>query len=70
MTITDFLKAHGLKCRADKEEEVMYKALEKIYLEMSPESAVRMILDYFDQADDIYNAMEALQKVVADGEEN
>lgn len=70
MNILEFLKVHGLMCRTKEEEEFMLQALDKIYLEMTPESAVRMILDYIENADDIYNEMHTEEKVLADSEEN
>lgn len=69
MNILEFLKAHGLNCRTKEEEDFMLQALDKIYLEMTPESAVRMILDYIENADDIYNEMHTEEKVLADSEE-
>lgn len=67
MNIIEFLKAHGLNCRTPEEEELMLKALDKLYLEMQPEAAVRMILDYYDSADDIYNQTEQ-EKMMAKSE--
>ena len=73
MDITNFLQQHGLSCRTPEEEEMVYKVLDKLYIEMQPEQAVRLILDYIDHADEIYNErpyeVAAEEKVLADCEE-
>lgn len=73
MDITNFLQQHGLNCRTPEEEEMVYKVLDKLYIEMQPEQAVRLILDYIDHADEIYNErpyeVAAEEKVLADCEE-
>lgn len=74
MTITEFLKEHGLNCRDVKEEVSMMVALDKMYLELQPEQIVRLVLDYCDQADDIYNdtsdtIKEGFEKILALDEE-
>ncbi len=70
MNISEFLKQHGLTCRTPEEEEMMLKALDKMYIEMRTEDAVRMVMDYMDNADEIFNATNAEQeKVLAKDEE-
>lgn len=77
MTITEFLKEHGLNCRDVKEEVSMMVALDKMYLELQPEQIVRLVLDYCDQADDIYNdtaeamdeGFKTLEKLLGNSEE-
>lgn len=70
MNIAEFLKQHGLTCRTPEEEEMMLNALDKMYIEMRTEDAVRMVMDYMDNADEIFNATNAEQeKVLAKDEE-
>jgi hypothetical protein len=70
MNISEFLKQHGLTCRTPEEEEFMLQALDKMYIEMRTEDAVRMVMDYMDNADEIFNATNAEQeKVLAKDEE-
>ena len=74
MDIATFLKEHGLNCRSREEEIFMWKALDKMYLELQTEQIVRLVLDYCDKADDIYNdtsdtIKEGLEKVLALDEE-
>jgi hypothetical protein len=70
MNISEFLKQHGLTCRTPEEEEMMLNALDKMYIEMRTEDAVRMVMDYMDNADEIFNATNAEQeKVLAKDEE-
>jgi len=75
MTISQFLEEHGLHCRTPEEEDFMLKALDKMYVEwLAPEAAIRLILDYLENADEIYSdtmaEREANEKVLADSEEN
>lgn len=75
MTISQFLEEHGLHCRTPEEEDFMLKALDKMYVEwLPPETAIRLVLDYLENADEIYNdtmaEREAKEKVLADSEEN
>lgn len=74
MNITDFLKEHGLNCRTPEEQDMIFRMLDKLYIEMQPEQAVRLVLDYFDRADELYNespydSAPAEEKVLADCEE-
>ena len=67
MNIIEFLKAHDLNCRTPEEEEFMLQALDKMYLELPAEKAVKLVQDYMDNADDIYN--ETFAQRVAQGKE-
>lgn len=75
MNILEFLKEHGLDCRTPEEEEFMLKALDKMYIELRVEDAVRLVMDYMDNADEIFNETnakweaDAEEKVLAEGEE-
>jgi len=56
MKIDEFEKRHGLDFKGNALEEMLFfSALDKLYLEFTPEQAAEIIKDFMVCADDIYN---------------
>lgn len=56
MKIDEFEKKHGLDFKGDTLEEMLFfTALDKLYLEFTPEQAAEIVKDFMVCADDIYN---------------
>ena len=59
MTKKEFYDIFGLKFRDLIEEYAFLSALDKLYLEFTPEQALEVITVFYANADDIYNDAQA-----------
>ena len=59
MNRQDFYDKFGLKFRDIIEEYAFLSALDKLYLEFTPEQALEVVAFFYANADDIYNDAQA-----------